>query len=139
MKCTLNAMKIFKILYLFPKKLYLYIIFLTFIPIFWECLDIMPILHIPPNATKINMIIFPLKIFNFWRFNMNSQNLESQQRVAVNGYPFGREDMKMKCALKAMIFSNSHIYFWKKLCLYIISFSFILIFLGIFGHNINSI
>jgi hypothetical protein len=42
---------------------------------------------------------------------MNSQSLESQQRVAVNGHPFGREDKKMKCALKAMIFSNFQIYF----------------------------
>jgi hypothetical protein len=71
----------------------------------------MSILRKSPNATEINMIRIHPKILNFWRFNMNSQSLESQQRVAVNGYPFGRDDKKMKCALKAMSFSNFHIYF----------------------------
>jgi hypothetical protein len=71
----------------------------------------MSILHKSPNATEINMIRYPPKILKFWRFNIYSQSLESQQRVAVNGYPFGREDKKIKCALKAMMFSNFHVYF----------------------------
>ena len=74
-------------------------------------MDIMSILHKSPNATEINMIIYAPKILNFWRFNKNTQKLESQQRVAINGYPFGREDKKMKCALKIVIFTNFYIYF----------------------------
>ena len=94
--------------------MYLYF-YIFYIPtnFFWKCLDIMSILHKSPNATEINMIWFPSKILNFWRFNMNSHELESQQRVAVNGYPFEREDKKMKCALKAMVYSNFYICLWK--------------------------